>query len=92
MIGSCLVMFGGFDGDFYNDLNLLDLDGDSKGTIPIKKSTITKKFCKLVNNPQNFDVTFILGFLREQVKIVAFKSLLLYRTLNLELPDKVTID
>jgi len=31
MISNCLVMFGGFDGEFFNDLNILDMHMNKRG-------------------------------------------------------------
>lgn len=40
MIENCIVMFGGFDGEFFNDLNVLDLKGIKWENINIDQSTI----------------------------------------------------
>lgn len=39
-ISGSLVMFGGFDGNFYNDLNVLDFQTPKKQIISIQSSTI----------------------------------------------------
>lgn len=39
-VSEALVMFGGFDGNFYNDLNILDFMSVKKQIISIQQSTI----------------------------------------------------
>ena len=43
-------MFGGFDGGFYNDLNILDLSSLKNTTILVPKSTVNEDYFSLVNN------------------------------------------
>jgi len=42
-------MFGGFDGDFYNDLYALHLNEIRKNDFRISKSTIDKEFVSIIN-------------------------------------------
>jgi len=48
-ISGSLVMFGGFDGNFYNDLNILDFQAPKKQIIDIQPSTINVDYQSLVN-------------------------------------------
>jgi hypothetical protein len=43
-------MFGGFDGNFYNDLNILDFSRPNKQIINIQPSTIDMEYLSLVNS------------------------------------------
>jgi len=49
-VSGCLIMFGGFDGGFYNDLNILDLSSLKNTTILVPKSTVNEDYFSLVNN------------------------------------------
>lgn len=56
-----LAMFGGFDGNFFNDLNILDLQGRDQGNINLSPSNIAKDYWNLVGKPEGADVCFILN-------------------------------
>ena len=56
MIESCIVMFGGFDGEFFNDLNILDLKGIHWEKINIIPSTLNQDLCKLLGEPESYDI------------------------------------
>lgn len=51
-IASSLLMFGGFDGDFYNDLNVLHLNKHLKDTIQVSKSTLCEDYASLVHRKE----------------------------------------
>jgi hypothetical protein len=53
-VSNCLVMFGGFDGEFYNDLNVMDM---TKGTTVQEKEV---EFANLVDSQENHDIIFRL--------------------------------
>jgi hypothetical protein len=57
-ISNCLVMFGGFDGDFYNDVNLLKLNSIDSAFHQQRKPTLTQDLCSLINNPAIHDISF----------------------------------
>ena len=44
IIGSSIIMFGGFDGDFYDDLSILPLDQVNKKLIKVDESLLFKNF------------------------------------------------
>ena len=48
-VASSLIMFGGFDGDFYNDLYALHLNEIRKNEVRISKSTIDREFASIIN-------------------------------------------
>lgn len=54
-------MFGGFDGSFYNDLNILDLQNTDRAAIQIRKSTISNDYQSLVNSAEGSDIVFQLN-------------------------------
>ena len=43
-------MFGGFDGEFFNDMHALHLNEQRKNCIKIDKSRIDRDFASLLNN------------------------------------------
>jgi len=57
-VSGTLIMFGGFDGNFYNDMHILDLHQSSKQTISIMPTSIDKDYFSLVNSPDNADIIF----------------------------------
>ena len=61
LIESCMITFGGFDGEFFNDLNILDLKGKQKGSIDLPVSTLNFDFCCLFDT-EDCDITFELQF------------------------------
>ena len=78
-------MFGGFDGEFYNDLNVMDM---SKATSLQEKET---EFFSLVDSQENHDLTFRLhgdgeNFSKVYQDIHAIKSLVLFRSVHKEVP------
>ena len=84
-VSNCLVMFGGFDGEFYNDLNVMDM---SKATSLQEKET---EFFSLVDSQENHDLTFRLhgdgeNFSKVYQDIHAIKSLVLFRSVHKEVP------
>ena len=102
-ISNCLVMFGGFDSEFFDDLNVMDLKKNSRGieNTPIEASTIDSDFLSLLNNPIDYDLTFKIEYVSEcndsnQMRlcplsvetknILANKSLLLFRSVDKEMP------
>ena len=60
-VSSSLVMFGGFDGNFYNDLNIIDLNWTSKTQVIVSPSTIMQDYLRMVNCQDNFDIFFHVG-------------------------------
>lgn len=53
-IGNCLIMFGGFNSQYFNDLHFINVtDGLEK---PKKYSRKTMELVKMVNNKQNADI------------------------------------
>lgn len=49
IVSGALVMFGGFDGSFFNDLHILDLETESKNIISPQESTIAEDYHSLIN-------------------------------------------
>jgi len=54
-----MVTFGGFDGEFFNDLNILDLKGKQKGIVEVYPSTLNYDLCSLIDSDE-CDITFEL--------------------------------
>ena len=71
-------MFGGFDGSFYNDLNILDLTSEDNNSITVPKSTVCEDYHSLVNNPDGSDICFILND-QLRSKVYAHRALILFR-------------
>ena len=63
-VSNCLVMFGGFDGEFYDDLNVMDMHQSFRGidNTYISPSTINTDYISLLNNPNEFDLIFELEY------------------------------
>ena len=40
-VSNSLVMFGGFDGNFFNDLNIVDLNQTTKSQVIVSQTSIT---------------------------------------------------
>ncbi len=89
-------MFGGFDGEFYNDLNILHLQQAEKTQISVAPSTLLKDYASLVDI-QTFrhpaDITFVLdraqtvlavGEETTNLEVHANKSMILYRLIEKE--------
>jgi len=84
-VSNCLVMFGGFDGEFFNDLNVMDM---SKVSTPQDTEI---EFSSLVDSRANHDLIFRLhGESPESNQIFqdvfAIKSLVLFRSIHKEVP------
>jgi hypothetical protein len=84
-VSKCLVMFGGFDGEFYNDLNLMDMSKSQT------KNTQEVEFLSLIDSHENHDLTFRLHGLSDgsheiYQDVFAIKSLVLYRSVHTESP------
>ena len=60
-------MFGGFDGEFFNDLNVMDLHRNSRGieNTNIDPSTINSDYLSLLGNPNEHDFAFKLEYEKE---------------------------
>jgi len=71
-------MFGGFDGTFYNDLNLLDFTRPSKQVLSIEPSTIDFDYRSLVNSEEASDIKFILDHPSKPL-VHGHKPLILFR-------------
>lgn len=59
-VASSLLLFGGFDGDFFNDLQVLHLNEASRKACPVSPSSLDKDFLKQINNPHNNDLRIII--------------------------------
>jgi len=59
-IASSLMLFGGFDGEFYNDLYALHLNELAKHSSYVGHSTIDQDFVKLINNAEYSDMTLVI--------------------------------
>ena len=77
-VSGCLIMFGGFDGGFYNDLNILDLSTSKNQSITVQKSTVTEDYFSLVNNPDGSDICFLLND-QHRTKVYGHRALILFR-------------
>jgi hypothetical protein len=53
-------MFGGFDGEFYNDLYALNLNDIKKNSTNVSDSTIDLDMIKLINNAELNDLKIIV--------------------------------
>lgn len=62
LLSKCLIMFGGFDSSFFNDLNILDLDQGKRGfsQMHIEESKKEQDFTKMINSEEGHDVVFRL--------------------------------
>ena len=57
-------MFGGFDGEFFNDLHILDLEYLSNERLQIAKNekiTLSSDFASLVNSPIYSDLKLCIN-------------------------------
>jgi hypothetical protein len=77
-LSGSLAMFGGFDGGFYNDLNILDLESTKSSIIDVPKSTICQDYLSLVNNQDGADIIFLLND-SQRSKIYSHRALILFR-------------
>ena len=57
MIGNSFVVFGGFNGQYHNDINFMSLRTPST---QIEKPTIIRKLLSLVNNKEFSDIEITL--------------------------------
>jgi N-acetylneuraminic acid mutarotase len=48
-VSSSLCMFGGFDGNFYNDLNIIDMSNANKSQVMVSPSTIISDYKKMID-------------------------------------------
>lgn len=83
-ISGTLVMFGGFDGSFFNDVNILDIQSSNRSAIKVPQSEICKDYLSLVNNPDGADVVFIINDAAKSI-VFAHRALILFRLLSREL-------
>ena len=84
-VSKCLVMFGGFDGEFFNDLNVMDMSKSPVSPDP------EIEFSSLVDSKSYHDLIFRLhGESPESNQIFqdvfAIKSLVLFRSIHKEVP------
>lgn len=54
-------MFGGFDGNFYNDLHILHTNKPIKESVKVSQSTLHQDLASVVNMPELSDVEFVLS-------------------------------
>ena len=86
-VSNSIVMFGGFDGEFYNDINVMDLSSKSiMNKKAILESSKDKDFSRLVNSYDDHDIVFRIrgqsGMHYQQV--YGNKALILYRAAEKE--------
>lgn len=60
LVSGCVVMFGGFDGEFYNDLHLLDVLPTQKD-VNVTPSTKAQDYLGMVNSQADSDITLKIG-------------------------------
>lgn len=53
-VGSCMLVFGGFNGEYFNDLHYINVF-EVKSKMEIPESCRESSLHKLVNNPQMSD-------------------------------------
>jgi hypothetical protein len=84
-------MFGGFDGEFFNDLHVMDLEHSKRGlSTQIDSSTMIKDFALMVNNPKVSDIKLRVNLQNGHIYCFYLnKSLLLYRALEKEVPIRL---
>ena len=84
-------MFGGFDGEFFNDLHVMDLEFNKRGlATPIDNSTISRDFASMVNNPKFSDIKIRVNLQNGHIYCFYLnKSLLLFRSLDKEVPVRL---
>lgn len=98
-------MFGGFDGEFFNDLNIIDIEQVKRGfsQYHIEASSKEQDYMSMVDSKDGHDIIFKLISKDDSPKqmfdfstlpkvscrfqeIYANKSLLLFRTIEKEIP------
>ena len=72
-------MFGGFDGNFFNDVNILSLKKETN-SVTIPKSTVTEDYFSLINNSEGSDISFKLND-PSRTSIYGHRALILFRLL-----------
>lgn len=55
-VSGSLIMFGGFDGSFFNDLQICDFSRPSKQVLTIQPSSIDQDYKSLVNSQESYDI------------------------------------
>lgn len=76
-------MFGGFDGEFYNDLNVLSLQQDVKSTM-VSASTRDSDYLSLVNSEADHDIVFTIENENKSAVVYAHRCLILFRLFETE--------
>ncbi len=72
-------MFGGFDGNFFNDMSILNLKKENNA-IMIPRSTVNEDYFTLVNNQEGSDINFRLND-PSRTLIFGHRALILFRLL-----------
>jgi len=49
-------MFGGFDGEFYNDMHAIHVNEAKKNCLKLESSKLDKDFVSLINNSSKSDL------------------------------------
>lgn len=61
LVSNCLVMFGGFDGEFFNDLHVMDLESKRGSSLmEVDDSMRESDYMKIVDSKEGHDVIFRL--------------------------------
>ena len=89
LVSNCLIMFGGFDGEFYDDLHLMDLYPSIKKTC-VEASTKDQEYLKMIDQQSSSDFSFKIesgnntsSFCGHNM-VYANKALVMYRTIENE--------
>lgn len=75
-------MFGGFDGDFFNDLHALHLNSLRKNQIVVAPSTLDSDLARIVDDKELSNIVLSLSYSNEILNVN--KSVLLYRLFERE--------
>ena len=62
-VSSTLVMFGGFDGEFFNDMHLLNFSQEHqviRGSQQESNSSLLEDYAKLVDSKDHANIKFML--------------------------------
>ena len=92
-VSSTLVMFGGFDGEFFNDMHLLHMNGQtnaSSSSSTRQGSTLLEDYVQLVDKKEHSNIVFLLDPIVEggqQQAVHANKSLVLFRLFEREIRE-----
>lgn len=81
-ICSSLVMFGGFDSEFYNDMYAMHLNAAAKSAVQVQLSTIHTDYANILRDEENSNLTLVLP---NGTEILANKSLILYSLFEREI-------